>query len=286
LCRPGLCDEVTLVALRFRILASGSGGNAALVEAGGTRLLVDAGLGPRILSDRLSSAGVDPASLAAVVLTHEHNDHIRGAARFCARWGVPLAGTRGTYLASGLGAETIPGYQVLEPGAPRHLGSLEVSGVPVPHDAAAPLAYVISWDGWSLGLATDLGHVSQPLAEAFRGCDALILESNYDPAMLRDGPYPWPLKERILARTGHLSNSETSRFLGQELGESCRTVVLAHLSQNNNHPEVARMAAEEALRTGGRTEVGLLIAGPRGTDWIEVGPPSEAPEASDQLRLW
>ncbi len=274
------------MALRFRILASGSGGNATLVDAGGTRLLVDAGLGPRILSDRIRSAGVDPASLTAVVLTHEHNDHIRGAARFCERWRVPIAGTRGTYMASDLGAETIPGYEVLEPGVPRQLGSLEVSGVPVPHDAAGPVAYVISWDGWSLGLDTDLGHVSQPLADAFRGCDAVILESNYDPAMLRDGPYPWPLKERILAPTGHLSNSETSRFLGRELGESCRTVVLAHLSQNNNHPEVARMAAETALQASGRTEVGLWVSEPRGTDWIEVGPPFEAPEASEQLRLW
>ena len=120
------------------------------------------------------------------------------------------------------------------------------------------------------------------MVEAFRPCDALLMESNYDAAMLRDGPYPWSLKERILGPLGHVSNDDVARYLGNGLGESCRTVVLAHLSQKNNHPEVARMAAEVALHRRGRTEVQLELTSPEGTGWIGVSTPR--PEACGPLR--
>jgi phosphoribosyl 1,2-cyclic phosphodiesterase len=160
--------------------------------------------------------------------------------------------------------------------------------VPVPHDAAAPLAFVVTCDGRSLGHATDFGHVGRGLVSAFRHCDAVLVESNYDPDMLRDGPYPWSLKQRILGGYGHLSNDDTARYLGRDLGEACRIVVLAHLSRQNNHPEVALMAAESALRRRGRTEVRVEVTGPEGTDWLEVGaaPPPAAPKAPKQLRLF
>jgi phosphoribosyl 1,2-cyclic phosphodiesterase len=260
------------VALRFRVLGSGSSGNATLVEAPGTRLLIDAGLGPRILAERLQSAGVDPASLDAIIVSHEHGDHAGGAAVFAGKWGMRLCGSRGTYAAAGFGAEEIPGYDVMQPGATLAIGALSVTAVAVPHDAAEPLAFVISADGDCLGHVTDIGHVSRGLVEAFRRCDAILMESNYDPAMLRDGAYPWSLKERILGPQGHLSNGDVARYLGDGLGESCRTVVLAHLSQKNNHPELARMAAEESLRRRGRTEVRLELTDAEGTDWMEVRP--------------
>ena len=274
--------------LRFRVLGSGSSGNTTLVEGDGTRILIDAGLGARELAERLSSAGVDAASIAAVFVSHEHNDHSRGAAGFSRKWGVRVCGSAGTYAATGLGAAEIAGYDVLEPGVPRHVGSLTVQGVPVPHDAAAPMAFVVSCDGHSLGHATDFGHIGPGLAHAFRRCDAILIESNYDPDMLRDGPYPWSLKQRILSGYGHLSNEETSRYLGKDLGEACRVVVLAHLSRQNNHPEVALMAAEAALRRRGRTEVRVEVTGPEGTDWLEVAAPPPAPAATGprQLRLW
>lgn len=271
------------MGLRFCVLGSGSSGNATLVEAGGTRILIDAGLGPRALAERVLSAGVDPASLAAVFVSHEHGDHARGAAAFSAKWGVRLCGSRGTYAAAGFGAVEIAGYDVLR--ATRQVGALAVTAVPLPHDAVEPIAFVVSADGGSLGHATDLGHLSRSVIDALRHCDALLVESNYDPDMLRRGPYPWALKERILGPEGHLSNGDVARYLGEGLGESCRTVVLAHLSQKNNHPEVARMAAEQALRRRGRTEVRLELTGPDGTDWIAVGrsPNGNGP---DQLRLW
>jgi phosphoribosyl 1,2-cyclic phosphodiesterase len=273
--------------LRFRVLGSGSSGNTTLVEGDGTRILIDAGLGPRELAERLSAVGVDAASIAAVFVSHEHGDHSRGAAGFSRKWGVRLCGSSGTYAAVGLGAAEIEGYDVLEPGVPRRVGSLIVEGVPVPHDAAAPLAFVVTCDGRSLGHATDFGHIGRGLAQAFRRCDAVLVESNYDPDMLRDGPYPWSLKQRILSGYGHLSNLDTARYLGRDLGEACRVVVLAHLSQQNNHPEVAMMAAETALRRRGRTEVRLEVTGPEGTDWLEVGalhPPAKT--APKQLRLF
>lgn len=274
------------MSLRFRVLGSGSTGNATLVEAGGTRILIDAGLGPRSLAERLQSAGIDPMSLAAVFLSHEHTDHARGAAPFSAKWGVRLCGSRGTYAAAALADAAMAGYDVLEAGVPRVVGALIVTGIPVPHDAAAPFAFVVSWQGDSLGHATDLGSLSRGVVEAFRHCDAVLVESNYDPGMLRDGSYPWSLKERILGPRGHLSNGDVGRYLAEGLGETCRTVVLAHLSQKNNHPEVARMAAETSLKRRGRTEVGLHLTGPEGTEWLEVSRPNTPPANGRQLRLW
>ena len=273
-------------ALRFRVLGSGSSGNTTVVESGGSRLLVDAGLGPRELAERLQSAGIDPASIDAVLLSHEHQDHCRGAASFSRRWGVRLAGSRGTYAAGGFGAEDIAGWDVLEPGVARTFGGLRVTGVPIPHDAAEPLAFVVAGEGGTLGHATDCGHVSGALVAAFRECDTVLVESNYDPGMLRDGPYPWSLKERIVGRHGHLSNGDVASFVARGLGEDCKTLVLAHLSRKNNHPELARMSAEDALRRRGRTEVSLEIADPEGMGWLDVVRPAGPPNKAVQLRLF
>ena len=145
--------------------------------------------------------------------------------------------------------------------------------IAVPHDAARPVAFVIRAGELSLGHATDLGHLSRGFVEAFGGCDAILVESNYDPALLRDGPYPWSLKERILGPFGHLSNGDVARLLEKGLGEGCQRVVLAHLSRKNNHPELALFASEEALARGGRRGVQLTLAGVHGTDWITVRRP-------------
>jgi len=274
------------VRVRFRVLGSGSSVNTTLVEAGGTWLLIDAGLGPREIAERLQSLGIDPAAIAAIVLTHEHQDHARGAASFSRKWGVRLAGSRGTYAAGGFGAEDIEGWDVLEPGRPRQYGAAAVTAVPVPHDAAGPVAYVVAGDGAAMGNATDFGHVNRGLVDAFRACDTVVMESNYDPAMLRDGSYPWSLKERILGRLGHLSNGDVADYIARGLGESCRTLVLGHLSRHNNHPDLARMSAENALRRRGRTEVRLEIAEPDGMDWIPVTPPPRPAKGPEQLRLF
>ncbi len=276
------------MSLRFRVLGSGSTGNATLVEGGGVRILLDAGLGPRELAERLQSAGVDPASVDALFLSHEHQDHSRGAVSFSRKWGVRLCASRGTYAAMGLGAEDFAGFDVLEADKPRLVGQLTVRGVPVPHDAAGPFAFVVANGGTSLGHATDFGHVNRPLVEAFRECDAVLVESNHDPDLLRRGDYPWSLKERILGPRGHLSNQDVARFLAQGLAETCRTLVLAHLSQKNNHPDLAQGCAESALRRRGRTEVQITITDADGTGWITVGtpPPPGQSGGGKQLRLF
>jgi len=275
--------------LRFRVLGSGSDGNATLVEGGGARVLLDAGLGPRQLAERLAAAGVDPASLGAIFVSHEHGDHARGAAAFSRKWGVPIAGSRGTLAAAGLAQHKLPPLEPIEPGATLAIGRLTIRAVAVPHDAARPLAFVLSAVGVTFAHATDVGHLARPLVEALRGCDALLLESNYDPALLRDGPYPWSLKERILGPLGHLSNGDVARLVEKGLGEQCRHVVLAHLSRRNNHPELALLAAEEALARAGRRGVRLTVAGAAGSEWITVRPgraEARRDGAERQLRLF
>ncbi|HEY3120848.1 MAG TPA: MBL fold metallo-hydrolase [Vicinamibacteria bacterium] len=273
--------------MRFCVLASGSSGNATLVEANGTRILLDAGLGVRELSERVELAGVEPGSIAAVFVSHEHDDHAGGAAGFSRKWGVRLCGTRGTFEAGGFRLAPIAGYDLIAPGVPRVVGGLTVEAVPVPHDAAQPVAFVLSDGETALGHATDFGYMTRLLAETFRDCDAVLVESNYDAAMLRDGAYPWMVKERIFGPRGHLSNDDVANYLFRGLGQTCRTVVLAHISRANNHPEVARMAAELSLQRRGRTEVRLEVSGPEGTGWIDVQPglPRPAPPPK-QLRLW
>jgi phosphoribosyl 1,2-cyclic phosphodiesterase len=256
------------------------------VEAQDTRVLIDAGLSAREMEERLGSAGVDPTSLAAILISHEHNDHAKGAAVFSRRWGVRLMGSRGTFAALGLAEAEIPAYEVLEPGQPRAVGALTVRPLPVPHDAAGPLAFVLTCGEVSIGHATDLGHLQRGLVEAFRACDAVLIESNYDAGLLRDGNYPWSVKARILGAWGHLSNDDIGRYLAQGLGEGCRTVVLAHLSQNNNHPELVRMTAEQALQRRGRSEVKVALTTSDGTGWLDATPPAGAPRAARQLRLF
>src|SRR5512133_1671739 len=158
--------------LRFRVLGSGSDGNATLVEGGSARVLLDAGLGPRQLVERLQTAGVDPASLDAIFLSHEHGDHARGAFAFSRKWGVPLAATGKTFAAAGFELKKLPQVQPLEPGETRSIRGLSVRALAVPHDAARPLAFVVSTGQSALGHATDLGHLSRGLVAAFGECDA------------------------------------------------------------------------------------------------------------------
>ena len=208
-----------------------------------------------------------------------------GAAALLGEVGRAPRGLAGNLRRRGVRGRGDRGLRRARGGSAARVGALTVTAVALPHDAAEPLAFVVAADGASLGHATDFGQVSRTMVEAFRSCDALLMESNYDAAMLRDGPYPWSLKERILGPLGHVSNDDVARYLGSGLGEACRTVVLAHLSQKNNHPEVAHEAAE-ALRRRGRTEVQLELTSAEGTEWIAVSVPRVPGNGSRQLRLW
>lgn len=234
--------------MRFCTLASGSKANATLVEVGTTRVLVDCGLGPRVLARRLAEAGVAPQSIDALFVTHEHIDHVKGIAQAVAKWHWPVYSTRGTLN----GIRDLPSERqhALAYGKRKAIGDCEIELVRVPHDAAQPAAVVItaSRSGARIGVATDLGHVPDDLGAAFERLDFLVFESNHDEEMLRNGPYPPFLQKRIACDTGHLSNRQTGGLLQRVVHKGLRHVLLAHLSQQNNEPAVALDAAKAALR--------------------------------------
>jgi phosphoribosyl 1,2-cyclic phosphodiesterase len=248
------------VATRIVPLGSGSQGNATLVEVDSTRLLVDAGLSARALERRLGAVGVEPGDLDAVLLSHEHSDHARGAERFSKRHGVPVVCDHGTLEAMDVSRAHLADWQPLEPGRLLEIGGARIDAFPVPHDAVRPVGFAIEGRGTRVAIVTDLGHATTLVLERLRGCDLLMIEANHDDRMLRDGPYPWQLKQRVGGRLGHLSNDEAAAVLRRVAGDSLRAVVLAHLSKHNNTHRLALQAARRALQSVGRGDVDVSVA--------------------------
>ena len=313
--------------VRFTVLASGSRGNCTVLSGGRTRILVDAGLSCRELFRRMKLAGEDPATLNAIVITHEHQDHVNGLAVTARNLGIPVYFTEGTHrawmrwlsprrqmsytqwlemvlkqaaerqaepesdalesdsadeigetavensvetaassdpapdrpcdpapdLASGRSPTLkddptwLPAVEYFSAGESFSIGDICISPFTIPHDAADPVGFVFSSEGVRLGFATDLGYIPPNVREQLRDLNLLLLESNHDLEMLRDGPYPWSVKQRVLSRVGHLSNAAAAEFLADDYDGQAAYVILGHLSENNNLPELARVAAERAL---------------------------------------
>jgi phosphoribosyl 1,2-cyclic phosphodiesterase len=317
--------------MRMTVLASGSKGNSTVVASSRTQILVDAGLSCRELLKRMELAGEDPAKMDAVLITHEHQDHVQGVAVLARRLGIPVYFTEATHRAwmrwmmphkrmtyadwlaqrqgdlarreqkappetgeaaggetveTGRGASPIPGpnpEEFVEPerilqdedaesdqeasvsqkdadpcalpgveyfaaGCGFSIGDIAITPFTIPHDAADPVGFVFEAEGIRMGMATDLGYMPTNVKMALRKCDVLMLESNHDLEMLRDGPYPWSVKQRVMSRVGHLSNDAAAEFLEKNYDGYASYVVLAHLSECNNLPELARVMAERALR--------------------------------------
>lgn len=321
--------------VRFTVLASGSKGNSTVVSGGRTRILIDAGLSCRELFKRMKLAGEDPETLDAILITHEHQDHINGLAVTARKLGIPVYFTEPTHRAwmrwltprrtmtyaqwleqcrkqaaerqaeadsrpegeadeaevtagQGPGQETpagleagatleaeveleagvtieaaaapvdqppsrkedptwLPAIEHFEAGRPFCIGDIAVSPFTIPHDAADPVGFVLAAEGVRMGFATDLGYIPPNVKAQLKGVDLLLLESNHDLEMLRDGPYPWSVKQRVLSRVGHLSNEAASEFLSSGYDGQAAYVILAHLSESNNLPELARVCADRAL---------------------------------------
>lgn len=309
--------------VRFTVLASGSRGNSTVLSGGRTRILVDAGLSCRELFRRMKLAGEDPATLSAIIITHEHQDHVNGLAVTARKLGIPVYFTEGTHRAwmrwlsprrqmtyaqwlemvrkqaaerqaepesateavenefqDDPEAEAVenlaqieaqpaqepapepaserpptvkedptwlPAVEYFAAGQPFSIGDICINPFTIPHDAADPVGFVFSSEGIRLGFATDLGYIPPNVREQLRNLDLLLLESNHDLEMLRDGPYPWSVKQRVLSRVGHLSNDAAAEFLAADYDGQAAYVILGHLSENNNLPELARVAAERAL---------------------------------------
>ena len=310
--------------VRFTVLASGSKGNCTVVTGGRTRILVDAGLSCRELFRRMRLAGEDPETLNAIVVTHEHQDHVNGLAVTARKLGIPVYFTEGTHRAwmrwltprrqmtyaqwleqcrkqaaerqaeaeaaqteceqdendlmvslesSGGDSDAapstgnqqdvksdepktsvpakdptwLPSVEYFEAGQPFDIGDIAVSPFTIPHDAADPVGFVLCAEGVRMAIATDLGYVPPNVKAQLKRLDLLLLESNHDLEMLRDGPYPWSVKQRVLSRVGHLSNEAAAEFLENGYDGQAAYVILAHLSESNNLPDLARVTAERAL---------------------------------------
>ena len=238
-------------------LASGSSGNAYLFQAGATALLVDAGVALRGVSAALSQLGLASESLACLLLTHEHSDHVANAGALARRLGLPILGTAGTLDALALaGVENQP----VRAGEMFRVGELAVTAFSVPHDGREPVGYYLEHGDVRVCLATDLGHVPEDIIPALRRSDLVILESNHDVARLWRGPYPYPLKQRVASLTGHLSNDQAAECLLKCAGEWRRSAWLAHLSAANNSPRLALRTVSERLRTEGVTNLHIEVA--------------------------
>ncbi|HEY0784987.1 MAG TPA: MBL fold metallo-hydrolase [Acidobacteriaceae bacterium] len=324
--------------MRMTVLASGSRGNSTVVASSRTRILVDAGLSCRELFKRMQQAGEDPCALDAILITHEHQDHVQGLSVAARRLGIPVyvteathrawlrwmnpqkrlsyadwlarrkqemaeraaapaadacapeglaipeagpampaaraaslacdqvlaecaaeqeelaslcpAGERDEPAAKRVAADpcALPGVEYFRAGARFSIGDIEVMPFTIPHDAADPVGFVLEAEGIRIGIATDLGYMPANVSQQLRRCDMVMLESNHDVDMLREGPYPWSVKQRVLSRVGHLSNAAAAEFLEKGYDGQATYVVLAHLSESNNLPVLARLAAEFALR--------------------------------------
>ncbi len=308
--------------MRMTVLASGSKGNSTVIASSRTRVLVDAGLSCRELLKRMAQVNEDPAQLDAILITHEHQDHVAGLSVLARRLGIPVFFTEPTHRAwvrmltprttmtyaqwldrvqqeklaraervphdyqgaaevivgtlptppqdpeilSTLCAEAaeeedltpapkadptdLPAVEYFQSGSNFSIGDITITPFTIPHDAADPCGFVFEAEGIRMALATDLGYMPPNVKAALKRIDVLLLESNHDLEMLKDGPYPWSVKQRVLSRVGHLSNDATAEFLARDYDGGAAYIVLGHLSEANNAPELALLAAEQAI--GGR----------------------------------
>lgn len=240
--------------MRVSILASGSSGNLTLLETERTRILVDAGLGKRETLARLAAVGREIDRLDAVLITHEHSDHCNGLPQVLGLWKTPLFVTEPTMAAMqrilpDTFRKRLRGVESIQPGQRFVVGDIDVHAFQIPHDAADPIGFTFRTNGSKVAICTDLGYMPELVKVHLRETDCLVLESNHDLDMLKAGPYPWVVKQRVLSRTGHLSNHAVSEFLADPEGfdSRARYLVLAHLSEENNNVYTARISAEEAL---------------------------------------
>ncbi len=236
------------------VLASGSRGNCALVATSSTRILVDAGLSGRETFKRLKLLGERVEDISAILITHEHADHVAGLQRLATKLKVPVFMTAPTHHAWNRAVRDadgaipeLPKSEHFSSGRGFRVGDIEVMPFTIPHDAIDPVGFTFRAEGVKVGIATDLGYIPANVKDHLRGCSVLVIESNHDVELLRSGPYPWSVKQRIMSRDGHLSNEALAEFFSNDYDGGAEYLVLAHISEQNNHLERARMSAEQAL---------------------------------------
>ncbi|HLZ00252.1 MAG TPA: MBL fold metallo-hydrolase [Candidatus Angelobacter sp.] len=244
--------------VRMTVLASGSHGNCTVLSSARASILVDAGLSCRETLKRMKQAGEDPHQLRAIVISHEHADHIAGLQVLARKLQIPVYMTEATYQSwrrstkdKDGGPAKLGRHEQFQSGHSFTVGDITVTPFTIPHDAADPVGFTFRADGVKVGLVTDLGYLPLSVKDHLRGCDGLMIESNHDLEMLRNGPYPWTVKQRVMSRVGHLSNAALAEFFEKDFDGKAAFLVLAHLSEHNNHPEIALRAAKDALNLQG-----------------------------------
>jgi len=235
--------------VKFCVLASGSSGNAALVATEKTRILVDAGLSMKELGKRMEAIGENLHDVDAIVATHEHSDHVSGLPVLARNrhMRAVIYMTRLTAPAIDWGEIPPQRLESFQAGAGFAIGDIEVQSFSIPHDAIDPVGFTFAAQGVRIGIATDLGYIPESVKYHLRRVDLLLLEANHDLDMLKVGPYPWSVKQRVMSRVGHLSNMVMSDYLMQDLDGCTANVILGHISEQNNHPEIVRVIAAQTL---------------------------------------
>lgn len=246
-------------------LGSGSKGNATVIEVGDTRLLVDCGFGLKEVEARLKNKNVDPASISAVLITHEHGDHIKGVSMLANKYHLDVYATHGTARHLKRRHSNV---NIIIPNRRFRIGNVDVDPVTVPHDCSEPSQFICRHNGHSMGLLTDLGAVTAHILNAYRECDLLMLECNYDPEMLQNGPYPASLKKRVDGRFGHLSNLQAAEFLKLINLKRLKHLLISHVSEQNNDVSLAKDALAPVL-DGEQTTV-ICPSQQEGCDWIQL----------------
>ena len=251
-----------LPLIQVCVLATSSSGNSTFIRTEKTRILVDAGLSKRDVLARLAAIHEDAEKLDAILITHEHSDHVSGLVALARALNVPIFITRLTANSIPWGDLT-PKLECFGAGTRFAVGDIEVSSFTIPHDAIDPVGFCFEAQGVKIGLVTDLGYITESVKIHLRATDLLILESNHDIETLRYGNYPWPVRQRIMGRMGHLSNDAACDFIRNHLDSKTSTLILGHLSENNNHPLTVRMQAEQALLSRGLFQPRLVVAEPK-----------------------
>jgi len=241
------------------VLAGGSRGNAIYVASGPSALLFDAGLSGREIEKRMRHRGLDPGALSAIVVSHEHIDHVRGVGVLARRYKLPVFMTQDTAEAAKPCIGPIPIHEPIEAGRCFQVHGFTIHPFMVSHDAADPVGFTLTADGLRIGIATDLGVVTGLVADCLQKCHLLVLEANHDERMLTDGPYPWPLKQRIRSRNGHLSNTESAELLRCLAHDNLRQVILSHLSETNNTPAIALQTVHQSLGPDHRLRLAVAM---------------------------
>lgn len=254
--------------MRFAYLGSGSKGNAALVQSGVTTIMLDCGFSARETFDRLRRADVDAGQISAIVVTHEHSDHISGVGAVARKLGIPVWLTAGTARAANARLGRLPERQVFDPHTAFAIGDIEVQPYPVPHDAAEPAQFVFAANEVRLGVLTDVGSTTSHIETMLGMCDALALECNHDSRMLQQGPYPPALKERVGGRLGHLSNTDAAGLLDRIDRSRLQHLVAVHLSETNNSPSLAQAALAEVMACG--SDQVIVVDQEDGLDWCTI----------------